>query len=180
MSSKLLYGTGRPGVRGATWFCRWATSGESEVTDLIEVSAFGEESPLQLVGTTLHEMAHVLAGSGAGHGRQWKSAAKRLGLLRAEAAGQRYGLGDIEPDLWGALERLQGPTDGMPSDALVQRAFRPCALGVGTRGGRSRGPASGSRLRLFVCACDPPVRVRVARDNFLATCNTCSQMFNRA
>jgi hypothetical protein len=34
-----------------------------------------------------------------------------------------------------------------------------------------------TRLRLYQCECDPPVKVRVARDDFDATCNICESPF---
>ena len=37
-----------------------------------------------------------------------------------------------------------------------------------------------SRLRLWLCACVPVVRVRVASDTFDATCNRCGSAFTRA
>jgi hypothetical protein len=48
---------------------------------------------------------------------------------------------------------------------------------VGVRGGKSRGAGSGSRLRLWTCDCQKPVKVRVASDNFRATCDLCGHPF---
>lgn len=56
---------------------------------------------------------------------------------------------------------------------------RPCKAGQGSRGGTSRGTGSGSRLRLWECECDKPVKVRVASDDFRATCDVCEQAFTR-
>lgn len=67
----------------------------------------------------------------------------------------------------------------MPGAAIAPR-LRPCPLGIGTRGGKSRGAGSGSRLRLWVCGCDEPVKVRVASDDFRATCERCASSFTRA
>src|SRR5215470_5787497 len=38
----------------------------------------------------------------------------------------------------------------------------------------------GSRLRLYKCTCQPPVKVRVARDDFQARCLTCGAVFVQA
>jgi hypothetical protein len=35
----------------------------------------------------------------------------------------------------------------------------------------------GSRLRLYQCECEPPVKVRVARDGFQAVCLVCEREF---
>jgi len=46
------------------------------------------------------------------------------------------------------------------------------------RGSKSRGAGSGSRLRLWICDCQKPVKVRVASDDFRATCGLCAQPFH--
>jgi hypothetical protein len=100
------------------------------------------------------------------------------------AGGQAYEPSHFAPDLWNAVERLAFPTDGRPTfraiGPVVPRIkLRPCPMGRGTRGGRSRGPGSGSRLRLFECACEPPIKVRVARDQWDATCHHCQSVYVR-
>lgn len=89
--------------------------------------------------------------------------------------------------VWATIERLPHPSDGRPQfyrGALVTlpKAPRPCPLGTGTRGGRSRGAGSGSRLRLWVCGCPdgtPGRKVRVATDEWDATCNRCGTRYER-
>lgn len=179
--AKLVYGSGRPGVRGICFYEAW---NNSESLELIEICAFGEESPLQLAGTTIHELAHCLAGHAAGHGQAWKSAARKLGLKLAMAAGQAYAAADFDPVLLRHIRNLSEPTDGRPVSSRhppVVIGPRPCSQGHGTRGGKSRGPGSGSRLKLFICGCTPPVRIRVARDDgdFHALCLECGQDFRR-
>lgn len=172
---KLVYGAGAPGVRGRCVYNSWE---RTERLELIEICAFGEESPIQLVGTTVHEFAHCLAGAKSGHGRRWKAIAHRLGLLRPRAAGQQYTSGDFDRTIWPDIEALPEFTDGRPR--LDRTSVRPCLIGVGTRGGKSRGPGSGSRLRLFVCKCEPAIRVRVARNEFFAVCLKCKRAFESA
>ena len=42
----------------------------------------------QVIDTIRHEIAHAIAGPGAGHGREWKEQARRLGAVpRARAVG---------------------------------------------------------------------------------------------
>jgi hypothetical protein len=43
-----------------------------------------------------------------------------------------------------------------------------------------KGPGSGSRLRLWICECVPPVRLRVARDDLEARCLCCHTNFLKA
>jgi hypothetical protein len=181
--TKMVYGMGLgQSARGMTVYGTWQNGRRH---DFIEVCAAGEESDLQLAGTTIHELGHVLAGHGAGHSKVWKDACAVLGLT-ADAAGQDYQVSAFEPTLWASIARIPLPTDGRPvlrggfglGPALAPPA--PCPLGVGTKGGTSRGKGSGSRLRLFHCECTPPVKARVARDEFDATCNHCGSSFKRA
>ena len=184
LAAKLVYGAGDGRYRGICHYEAWA-NGVGPV-EVVEIAAAGEESLVQVAGTTIHELGHVLAGWKAGHGPGWKSACERLGLRRAVAAGQRYLLASMAPEIRTEVVGLiAGLTDGRPaflaalSPLRVAPAPRPCPAGVGVRGGASRGKGSGSRLRLWVCECDPPVRVRVASDAFLATCGVCGQGFAR-
>lgn len=186
-AAKVVYGAApASGARGLTFYGAWH-DGETHQA-VLQVCADGEETenPMQLPGTTIHEAAHVVAGPGAGHGPAWKAAAALLGLLHAEAGGQDYQAADFAPEVLAALARIPAPTDGQPSFAnrgglATGRApkRRPCQLGIGTRGGKSRGAGSGSRLRLWVCECPKPVKVRVASDDFQATCSRCGQAFKR-
>lgn len=188
-AAKVVYGVGGvKGARGVTFYSAWQNG---TTHDFIEVCAAGEESDVQLAGTTIHELAHVLAGHGSGHEKPWKLACAALGLTTAEAGGQSYSPEHFDPELWAAIQALDLPDDGKP----VLRASHgvggpavgglglplatpgPCRMGVGVRGGTSRGPGSGSRLRLYECHCPRPVKVRVASDDFAATCHHCNAPF---
>jgi hypothetical protein len=180
--AKVVYGAGNRGARGVTFFSAWHDGAAHQ--DVLQVCADGEETsnPLQLPGTTIHEAAHVVAGPQAGHGPAWKAAAAALGLVNAEASGQSYRSEDFAPEVFAALDRIPTPTDGRPAFRTrggEQPKRRPCQLGIGTRGGKSRGTGSGSRLRLWVCSCERPVKVRVASDDFQATCSRCGHAFKR-
>ncbi len=69
--TKLMYGAGQAGVRGVCFFDAWE-NGIGKVA-VVEIGAMTQESWLQLAGTTLHELAHVLAGNKAGHSAEWKA-----------------------------------------------------------------------------------------------------------
>jgi hypothetical protein len=149
LTAKLVYGSGPRGVRGTCYYEAWD---DGQRHEFIEVCALGEESDIQLAGTTIHELAHVLAGYKAGHGSAWKRAANTLGLSRAEAGGQRYQPLHFDPSVWQQINALMPPSDGRPSfERRGGRGIRPCPAGVGTRGGKSRGPGSGSRLLKVIC-----------------------------
>ena len=84
-----MYGAGHGmGAPGDTFYGAWSNGTPGH--DFLEGCATGEESPVPIAGTTIHELAHCLAGNTAGHGPAWKAACKVLGLVHAEAGGQSY------------------------------------------------------------------------------------------
>lgn len=182
LDAKLVYGAGSRHTRGVTYFGCWKNGHDHAFA---EVCAFGEDSTIQVAGTTLHELGHVLAGAGKGHGKHWLAACNRLGLLFVRAGGTRYSLACFAPEIRMAIAALPQPTDGRPqpfggigpNGAPLQIKMRPCGAGIGVKGGKTRGAGSGSRLRKFVCGCG--VIARVARDEFRATCGDCGSAFKR-
>ena len=164
MDCKLVYGAVSKATRGVTYFGCWKNGHDHAFA---EVCAFGEDSPVQVAGTTLHELGHVLAGLGKGHGKGWLEACNRLGLLYVRAAGTKYSLACFAPDIRAAIAALpQPPTASRnPSAGSARTAcrcrwkLRPRSAGVGTKGGKSRGAGSGSRLRKFTCGCGVIARV---------------------
>ena len=184
LEAELLYGVGEPFAYGICYYDHWRNERE-RTHAVMEIAAFTEESLEQLWETVAHESAHVVAGPGAGHGSAWKAAGKLLGLRNPVAAGPA-GIEHLEPTLMALLRQIPVPQDGRPVRRAVS-VVRPaavsgsvCPVGIGTHGGTSRGPGSGSRLRLYVCKCtDPKVRVRIASDDFRALCLRCNAEFKR-
>ncbi len=182
LDAQLTYSMGRPGLRGVTYYGAWQNGGDESIP-FVEVCAAGEENDVQLAGTTVHELAHVLAGRGAGHSSQWKAACERLGLRRAKAAGNIYSMAQFDPALRHAIAALISPTDGKPVGMIGRHRIgkgakaRACPVGIGTRGGKSRGIGSGSRLRKYICECEPVIIIRASRDDLAATCNHCEGGF---
>ena len=180
---KLVYGAGASGLRGVTYYNRWNGNGGEHSAPFVEICAFGQESALQIAGTTIHELGHVLE-HGAGHNAVWKGACERLGLRRVMAAGTAYKWSMFEPSLRVAICALTKPNDGEPVVDLsgghhqfLGQTLKPCGAGQGTRGGVSRGKGSGSRSRLYHCACDPPVKLRAASVTLACPCDHCSGAF---
>lgn len=190
-SIKLVYGAGRDGIRGITYFQRWqnADGTEGEPSAFVELGAFTQRDWVQVAGTTIHELAHVVAGWEAGHGPEWKAACVTLGLRRMKAAGTNYCLAHFAPALRNAVAHMPKPADGAPVCGLETQYIgtrkgklniKGCAAGIGTKGGKSRGAGSGSRLRLWECEGmegHKPVKVRVSSDTFAATCDCCNTAF---
>lgn len=180
---KLTYGAGPSGVRGVTYYNKWhATSGS--IVPFVEISAFNQESVCQIAGTVLHELGHVLAPIGVGHGKPWHEACSKLGLRAVKAAGTNYTWANFAPDVRLAITALPVPRDGQPNGLVLPRGMtaklRVCGAGIGVRGGKSRGVGSGSRLRLWECECLPPIKLRVAKDELDITCNCCNSTFLKA
>ena len=187
---KLVYGSGPSGTRGVTYFGKWKAG--QEARPFVEVSAFGQESWVQVAGTTLHELGHVLAGGEAGHGKDWHAACERLGLRKIRAAGARYCLANFDPELRTQIAALTKPDEGEPVSNLMTQPVsnlmtrgglwgglpgglpggminpKPCGAGIGTRGGKSRGKGSGSRMRKYVCEHCGQI-IRAATDSLAAT-----------
>lgn len=185
---RICYGTGAGrGARGITYFGTWR-NGAPRPVDIVEICAFGEESLCQVAGTTIHEIGHVLAGPDAGHGKDWKAACERLGLRRAMAAGMNYTLCAFAPTIREAIWEYEfadgGPNNGLSGLAPLPPGtptpkLRPCSQGVGTRGGKSRGKGSGSRMRKYACPGCGQI-LRAAADGLDVRCNPCGVDFERA
>jgi hypothetical protein len=176
-ATELLFGAGDSRVYGMCLWDKWERDGLQHV---IQVSAFGNNSRVEMWITIVHELGYVLT-RGDGHGSRWRAAAKRLGLVNPRATGAGS-IEDLDPNLVAVLGRIPLPNDGRPvADDLGGFGVKKttCKAGVGSCGGRSQGPGSG-RMRLWLCECLPkPVRVRVASDDFRARCLTCGALFKR-
>lgn len=190
---KLLYGIGDGTYRGICHYQAW-DHGHEHPVEAVEIAAIAEESWVQLAGTTVHELGHAHAGHGAGHSNDWKDATVQLGFTkRPEAAGQVYFLSLFRPAIRRQITELAATlADGSPTFArgaswlgILVGQLKPCSAGQGTRGGKSRGKGSGSRLRLYECKCTThdgrpgPYKVRIASDTFNAMCGECEQAFER-
>lgn len=187
---KLTYGVGPDGIRGVTYYKGWKGDGTDQPTALVSLNPLCQADWVQVAGTTLHELGHVLAGMGTGHGPAWHDACEALGLRRILAAGTVYRLSMFAPDIRMVLAEMEKPADGSPVCGLPGMGghgapilrIRPCTAGIGTRGGKSRLAGSSNRQRLYECEGDPaighkPQKVRVASDTFAAHCDHCRTAF---
>jgi hypothetical protein len=200
---KLTYGGSPDGARGVTYYSRWvapcgcpaaahkaackASKVAAPAVPLLAISGVFQRSLVQVCGTTLHEMGHVLAGHEAAHMPAWREACAKVGLTATQSGGQQYEPGHFAPALWARLDALAKPDDGAPTPLPAVGTIVPgigtitrkmvlgiCTAGMGSKGGTSRGAGSGSRLVLWVCDCDAPAKVRASQGSGLdATCNKC-------
>lgn len=103
----------------------------------------------------LHELIHAVVGTEAAHRGPFITLAKKVGLVRpwtATSPGEEL------------LQKL--------NDIAKELGPYPHALLVPVEKKKK-----GSRLRLWECECKPPVKVRVAKDDFQATCQVCGKDF---
>ncbi len=113
-----------------------------------------------MLGTLLHGMlqawqeAHGKPGKRPYYNVQFRRKAAEFGLIVDERGYQQY-----QPN--GPFLRLL-EQHGVQVPKLPQPTPRPAGC---------------SSLQLWTCRCDPPFRVRVARADFLATCNYCGQEY---
>lgn len=107
-----------------------------------------------VLAVLVHELIHA-GEPGAGHKGAFVTKAKRVGLVKPWTAT------NPGPELAARLAAL----------AVELGPFPHAALAVAARGRK------GSRLRLWECAC--PVKVRVASDDFNASCGDCGSPFEQ-
>lgn len=156
--TKMVYGLGMPRTRGRTVYKAWKRG--DAIHHACEVCAGCELGPTQLAGTTIHELAHVIAPA-SGHGKLWKEATNLLGLRGAKAGGTDYTEQTFAADVWQAIAALPKMTDGesvmkqqnrLGADVKAMLGAGVCSQGIGVRGGTSRGVGSGSRM--LRCHCE--------------------------
>jgi hypothetical protein len=112
--------------------------------------------PIEVLATLLHELVHASVGCQFGHRKPFSQAARKVGL------------------------------DGPPTATVVSDTLRPILQTYVEQVGAYPHAAiipnvkekKGSRLRLYECACETPVKVRVASDQFQARCLICDELFS--
>jgi hypothetical protein len=112
-------------------------------------------SSVDVLGILLHELIHASFAGQFGHGKEFSQAARKVGLAGPPTATV---VGDQLLPLLNSYVEQVGP---YPHAAIVPR----------------KKEKAGSRLRLYECSCESPVKVRVASNDFLATCNLCGDLF---
>lgn len=135
----------------------------------------------QILATLLHELAHAwqyekgTGGRPPHHNREFVETCKRLGIP-TDSQGHFLGVGHGSPfHDYCAARGVAFPPDPMHRQPDDGPAEKPEPL-------LPSPPVTpkGSRLRKWICSCEDPVPVRVARADFDATCNRCGQPFHLA
>lgn len=111
---------------------------------------------VEVLGVLLHELIHAAFGGKYGHRKEFSQAAKKLGLAGPPTATV------VGSELLPGLQEYVARVGVYPHASIVPR---------------QKEKAVGSRLRLYECSCDPAVKVRVASNEFDATCNRCDEVF---
>ena len=102
------------------------------------LAAIGGLAPAATCHVVLHELAHVLA-PGFGHGREWRYAARQVGLMKPRAwpdAGELGDWGAISPGIRARLQAIAEPTERVPAEFWERGMGREAASAV------ARGPAA--------------------------------------
>jgi hypothetical protein len=122
-----------------------------------------------VLGTLLHELVHAAVGCDKKHGKIFARAGHAVGLagkpkeMDAGAA--------LRPLLQAYIARV-GP---YPHAAIAVAGSTDDTLPAA---GDEATHRPGSRLRLFECACEPPLKLRAGRDSLPVQCSLCHEMFH--
>ena len=139
---------GRGRAIGQCWAPGAARDGRSHIFISPEL-----DEPDQILATLLHELIHASVGVKGGHRGAFAKLARTVGLEKP------FTRSVPGVELSGRLNAVSVRLGTFPHGALtyVDR------------------PRAGSRLRLWECECG--IKVRVASDDFDATCNECDGVF---
>jgi hypothetical protein len=110
---------------------------------------------IEVLGTLLHELVHASVGVQQKHLAPFSQAARKVGLVGPPTATV------VGPSLRPLLQQYVEQVGTYPHAAITPQI---------------KGKV-GSRLRLYECHCQPPVKVRVAHDEFQARCLVCGGVF---
>ncbi len=111
---------------------------------------------VQVLGVLLHELIHAHFHGRFGHRKEFSQAARKVGLEGPPTATV------VGAYLLPLLQEYIARVGLYPHAAIVPRA---------------KEKAPGSRLRLYECSCEPPIKLRVASNELDATCNRCGELF---
>jgi hypothetical protein len=148
--------SGSVSTRVGEWIGSELSGSPNGERQLIVIHPMLWEDPAEVLGTLAHEMCHACTPDD-GHGAKFAALAKRIGLVGKPT---QAGAG-AEFRAWVDAEFTSGKLAPFPAGAVAIH----------------RRKVQGTRMRLYECACDPPVKVRCARDDLRAECQECGELF---
>jgi hypothetical protein len=120
------------------------------------------KDPAEVLPVLLHELVHADVGVEHGHRKPFITKAREVGLVKP----------------WTATSPNEACVASLALIAEKLGPFEHPRLGPSrTAKGEPTPKKPGSRLRLWECKCSKPVKVRVASDEFKATCDVCGEPF---
>jgi hypothetical protein len=152
-------------IRVSVGFCKgrkaigqcWPADASKDETHQIFICPT-HESDIDMLDTLLHELVHAALPKGTAHRRPFAKLAEAVGL-EPQPKWKNAGA-TVE-----TKERL---------NAILK------AIGPSSHGGLlipERERKQTTRLRLYECECQPPIKLRVARDDLAAHCDMCEAAF---
>lgn len=127
---------------------------DERIAILIDPSQW--DDPVQLLAILAHETAHAALPATEGHGWRFRRLVRAAGLVgpaRTTSAGVPFAR-------W--------------ARRFVEHMGYPEAPPMPPRHARGHQP---TRMRLYHCQCDPPVKIRAARDDLEALCQECGALW---
>jgi hypothetical protein len=116
--------------------------------------------PVDVLHVLLHEMVHIEVGAGEGHAGQFTRRVREVGLAGKPTA--TYPGATLDDKLrWLWINRLPD--------------FPAAAWDFSSTGRKKQR----TRLRLWECDCDPPIKLRAAKDDLNVICGDCEQPFHK-
>lgn len=144
---------------GHFWAKTWKDGGERRHEIVFYADLCLAEGIEQVVQTLLHEMVHLWQqehgkpGRNNHHNKEWHREAQRVGLVTEGKKGYTTAGEGFKTAL----------ADLKPSDEAIPHRDPPK---------RAKG-----KMKLWMCACPTPFKIRVAREGFAATCDLCGSPF---
>ncbi len=156
--STLIYSYGFPKGRGRgkTIGQCWSSPRPHGYKGAIFVHPCQWKAPYDVLHVLLHELIHAESPD-SGHKGEFVAIAKRVGLVKP----------------WTATTAGAELKERLNKIAEILGEFPTAHFDVSAMTGAGKG----SRLRLWECGCG--IKVRVASDDFSATCGLCSEAFER-
>ena len=152
----------------------WA-NGEATPSEMNLSAEDLKRDPQDVILTLVHEMVHQAAAeagikdtsrNGRYHNRAFAKVAREAGLLAPDKPDKRHGFSNVT--LGPSEFRARKAFDSIDSKVLdvfqIARRVFPAR-------------ASKSRMRLYICQCEPPVKIRSGRKDLLVQCLHCMERF---